>query len=122
MATEVDAPVACALRPADLRPRLAWIREVTTRHLVRHRLEGQTLHLTYRAEAGPDLEQLVAQERECCPFLHFALQQAPHAIELTIVAREGARGSEQWLFEQFLPLGQSHAPRTGCGCAPGACG
>lgn len=122
MPTAADAPIACALPPADLQQRLAWIHDMTTRHLVRHRLEGRTLHLTYRAEAGPDLERLVAQERECCAFLHFALQKAPHAVDLTIVAPRGAQGGGQWLFEQFLPLGQRQATGVGCGCAPGACG
>ena len=122
MPTETEAPIACALPPADLQQRLAWIHDVTTRHLIRHRLEGPTLYLTYRAEAGPELERLVAQERECCAFLHLALHKAPQAVELTILAPEGARGAGQWLFEQFLPLGQRQATRAGCGCAPGACG
>lgn len=122
MPTEAEAPIACALLPADLQQRMAWIRAVTARHLVRHRVEGSVLHLTYRAEAGPELERLVAQERECCAFMRFALKEATHAVELIIVAPEGAHGGGHWLFDQFLPLGQRQAPRAGCGCAPGACG
>lgn len=114
-----DAPSACTLPSAALTQRLTWIRQVTRRSLLSHRLEGAKLWLRYRSDARAELEQIVAGERECCSFLQFELHEAPDGIELTIRAPGGAGKEAHWLFGQFLPQA---TPWRACGCAPGACG
>lgn len=114
-----EAPVACTLSPAGLAGRLEWIRRVTKRSLLSHRLEGSTLRLRYEPGARADVEQIVAGERECCSFLQFDLQVLPEAVEVTIRAPEGAEADAHWLFHQFLP---QRPPQGACGCAGGACG
>lgn len=119
MQAAADQPVACTLLPAQLPERLAWIRQVTTQSLMSHRLDGATLHLTYRLEARAELERIVAGERQCCGFLRFDLRETQGAVELTIEAPEKVAADARWLFDQFLP--QPLVART-CGCSPGACG
>lgn len=117
---QAEKPIACTLSSAALMGRLDWIRRVTSRSLVSHRLSGSTLHLTYRHDAKAEIEQIVASERECCSFLEFKLLEAPDGFELTIYAPDDVAGADaRWLFDQFLPV---VTPRTNCGCAPGACG
>lgn len=50
-----DAPIACTLPSADLPQRLAWIRQVTRRSRLAHRLDGSTLTLQYRLDARAEL-------------------------------------------------------------------
>lgn len=117
---QAEKPIACTLTSAALMGRLDWIRRVTSRSLVSHRLSGSTLHLTYRLDAKADVEQIVVGERECCSFLEFKLREAPDGFELTIYAPDDVVGAAaRWLFAQFLPV---DTPRATCGCAPGACG
>lgn len=118
MTTAPDTTIACTLPPGALPRRLAWIRRVTANDLLAHRLEGNALHLTYRARAGDELAQVVAEERRCCSFLRFSLRDVAEGVELHIEAPAEAGADARWLFEHFLP---SPAPRP-CGCAPGSCG
>lgn len=118
MQAAADPLIACTLSPAELPERLAWIRQVTTQSLLAHRLDGATLHLTYAREARPELERIVAGERQCCGFLHFDLRDAQGAVELTIEAPEEVGADARWLFDQFLP---KPLAAKGCGCSPGAC-
>jgi hypothetical protein len=113
---------ACTLPSDALQPRLAWIRRVTTESLVRHRLEGNTLHLTYRREASCQLEKIVAEEQRCCTFLRFSLRELADGVELEIQAPGGVGADALWLFDQFLPSERKVAERRPCGCAPGGCG
>lgn len=121
MRSEPDAPAACTLATDALGQRLARIRRVTDRSLVSHCLDGATLRLMYRKNALQELEQIVAQERECCAFLRYALEPSGELVQLSIRA-PGVEPDAHWLFNQFLPQEQSAATRRGCGCAPGACG
>lgn len=116
-----ESPVACLLPSDALAQRLAWIRRVTARSLLVHRLDGAALRLQYGAEALPELEEIVQHERQCCPFLTFSLQRAGNTVALTIEAPNGLGPDARWLFDQFLPDGAT-APKKTCGCAPGACG
>ena len=52
-------PVACTLDAQTMGSRLAWIRAVTERSLLAHRLEGRTLRLVYRADAADELRRIV---------------------------------------------------------------
>lgn len=121
MQADPTTALACSLSTDAQNERLAWIRRVTTSSLVSHHFEGATLSLRYRRDALDDLEQIVAKERQCCPFLSFTLLHLPGEVQLTIQASGGLGDEARWLFDQFLPQ-PAAAPRKGCGCAPGACG
>lgn len=122
MRAAVERVVACTLRTDALGQRLAWIRRVTVNSLLSHRLDGSVLRLTYRSDAITDLEQIVAEERECCSFLRYSLEPHPAGVRLTIEAPDGDGTDARWLFDQFLPQAQAAASGKACGCAPGACG
>lgn len=122
MQTATDETIACTLGSDALGPRLAWIRHVTDRHLVSHRLGAAVLRLTYRIDALSDLERIIALERECCSFLRFSLERQGETVLLTVEAPEGGGGDARWLFDQFLPQTQPAASVRACGCAAGACG
>jgi hypothetical protein len=117
----LDAAIACSLPSDALEQRLAWIRRVTANSLLTHRLVGTTLRLLYREDALPDLQKIIAQERECCPFLEYSLRPAEGALQLTIGAPDGLGSDARWLFDQFLPQAAAVSKKS-CGCAPGACG
>lgn len=119
MQIATDAPMACSLSADEQPGRLAWIRQLTACSLKAHRLDGTSLNLTYAGDARPDLERLVASERQCCGFLRFELRATSSGVELTIEAPVEAGADARWLFDQFLPQPQA---RKACGCAPGACG
>jgi len=122
MPTAAELPMACTLGSTALQRRLAWIRRVTDRSLLSCRLDGTVLRLTYRDDALTDLEEIVAQERECCAFMRYSLEPASGVVKLTIEAPDGVGADARWLFDQFLPQQQPVAARKACGCGPGACG
>ncbi len=122
MQAAADAPIACTLGRTALGERLGWIQRVTTQNLLDHELRDSTLRLSYRLDAIPDLERIVAAERECCSFLSYSLEATKGAAVLTIVAPSGVGPEARWLFDQFLPQPASPAPTKSCGCGPGACG
>lgn len=121
MQAKADTPIACSLPSSAMEQRLVWIRRITASSLLSHQLDGTTLRLQYRAEALPELQRIVAQERECCPFLEYSLQRSTSAVHLSIDAPAGLGSEVRWLFDQFLPQAAA-VPRKSCGCAPGACG
>lgn len=114
-----ETPIACTLDSKTMGPRLAWIRGVTERSLLSHRLEGRTLRLVYRADAAEELRCIVELERVCCAFLDFALATTASEAVVTITAPLASDVDAQWLFDQFLP-GEGAAAST-CGCR-GGCG
>lgn len=122
MKTAAEKTIACTLDGAALRRRLAWIRRVTNSHLLSHRMDGTVLRLTYRSTALPDLEQIVAQERDCCAFMRYSLERLPDAVMLTIEAPSGSGTDAQWLFEQFQPAERVAVSGKSCGCGPLGCG
>jgi hypothetical protein len=95
-------PVACCLSAGEYQGRIAWIEILTRRALQSHARDDLVLCLSYAPEAAPDVRQMVEQERTCCPFLTFDLDQSPKAVRLKITAPEAARDSADMLFGQFL--------------------
>jgi len=55
------------------------------------------------AEAAGDVRKMVEQERLCCAFLAFELDEQPDGVCVTITAPEAARDAADSLFGQFLP-------------------
>ncbi|MFN3402036.1 MAG: hypothetical protein ACK4Z4_16980, partial [Ferrovibrio sp.] len=77
--------IACTLDSTDFKGRVADIRDLASRHLLSSRREPLRLHLTYAAAALPEVQNLVAQESECCAFLDFHIQSGER-VALTITA------------------------------------
>ena len=94
--------IACALDSTDFKDRMASIRDLASRHLLSSRREPLKLHLSYAAAALPEVQRLVAQEADCCPFLDFAVQSGEQ-VELTITAPESAAVAADELFGHLSP-------------------
>lgn len=84
----IRSPIACSLSASDYRERLEQIRELGREASVRAVDGGDTVMLMFTH--GPDvrarLEQIVAAEAACCPFLHLEVEDREDAITLTIAA------------------------------------
>ena len=95
-------PVPCCLSAGKYQTRLAWIENLTRRALTAHTRDDLVLRLVYAPEAAGEVRTLVEQERMCCAFLTFDLDQRPNAVSVTITAPEAARDSVDVLFGHFL--------------------
>lgn len=85
-----DAPIACTLSATDYRARLAEIAALSKDALRRAEHRGLTLDLRYAPEAAARVRQLVEQERACCAFLHFDLQEGAHELRLRVTVPPAA--------------------------------
>jgi mercuric ion transport protein len=84
--------VACVLDGRAYRTRVARIHALMDQALIaRERLE-LSVRMRFRRAAGveADLEELVALERQCCPFLAFAVEKRSGEMVLTISGPESA--------------------------------
>jgi mercuric ion transport protein len=84
--------VACFLDGQAYRTRVARIHALMDQALIaRERLET-SVRMRFHTDAGVEahLEALIALERECCPFLVFALEKRPDEMVLTISGPESA--------------------------------
>ena len=85
-----DTPIACTLLATDYRARLAAIAALS-RDALRHvERRGLTLDLRYAPEAAARVRQLVEQERTCCAFVQFDLQESAHEVRLLVIAPPAA--------------------------------
>jgi len=101
MATEL--PIACSLTAAEMSTRLSEMRAVGERALLSSQStgEGALLRLRPGAQTRARIEELVAAEKECCPFLDFELSEREDALELTIRSPEAGRAVVQELVSAF---------------------
>ena len=98
-----DQPLlACCLSPRDYKSRTAWIENLTRTALRNHVRDDLVLCLVYAPHAADDVQWMVAQERICCTFLTFDLDQRTDAVCVTITVPEAARESADMLFGPFL--------------------
>lgn len=88
MATE--KPIACTLSATDYRARLAEIAALSRDALRRAERRGLTLELHYAPEAAARVRRLVEQERACCAFLEFDVQETPDEVRLLVTAPPAA--------------------------------
>jgi hypothetical protein len=88
MATEI--PIACTLSATDYRARLAEIAALSREALRQVERRGLTLDLRYAPEAAARVRQLVEQERTCCAFLQFDLEESAHEVRLLVTAPPAA--------------------------------
>jgi hypothetical protein len=116
---EGAAPIACTLGAYELKSRFAEIGALAGRSLLDHEQDGRTLHLRYALDAAAQLERLVDQERQCCPFLQFDLRKARDAIHLDITAPMEAGEFAPLLYAHFI--GEAAVVERGCGSSCG-CG
>jgi hypothetical protein len=86
-----ERPIACSLGAGELDRRVAAIAEIGGASLVsRSAADGRHL-LRFRAGAQTQrrLEEIVAAESECCPFLDLSLTKEEGRIVLSIAAADG---------------------------------
>lgn len=96
-------PVACSLGAADLEQRVAAIGEIGAASLVsRSMADGRHL-LRFRAgeQAQRRLEEIVAAESSCCPFLELLLTEENEEIVLSIGAPDSGQEIAAGLAEAF---------------------
>ena len=105
-------PIACMLTGQDLEQRVAWIADLNRRSLQKTARADLQLTLTYDRSALKKVEQMVEQERACCPFLTFDIQSDRHRVNVRIVAPEDAREVADEVFKQFT----GNATSSGCSC------
>lgn len=67
--------IACTLGADDFKGRVASIRSLSERSLLRSHRDALVLDLVYEGAAYPQVAELVACETECCAFLDFQLRQ-----------------------------------------------
>jgi len=101
------APIACTLSPEDFQRRAAWLRALTERALLRHRIDGATAKLVYHADAADEIEEMVRRERSCCAFLDFALERDGEEVILTATAPVSAGDDARLLFAHLVPAAVS---------------
>jgi hypothetical protein len=95
-------PIACSLSVDAFADRLDWIARLNRECLREFRVDGRSLRLVYRAEAGQQIRELVEKEGECCGFLRFAIHETSDAIELRIDAPNVDGRNVEPLFAPFL--------------------
>lgn len=101
-------PIACTLRPPDLRERLGIIHVLTAEALVGYDRNGLVLTLRYAPAAVERVRAMVASEQHCCAFLNFKIREQPDVVLVTITAAENARDAADELFEQFTAVHQAN--------------
>jgi hypothetical protein len=91
----MDLPIACTLNEADFHDRRQTIIETfrTMQVAVSELSDGYSFSLAASSEALHRLAQLVDLERQCCPFLRFAIvvEAAQAAIRLEVTGPAEAR-------------------------------
>jgi hypothetical protein len=83
-----ETPIACSLSAGDYRERLEQIHAIGREALIAADHRGGTVRLVFADDVGirARLEDLVADEAACCPFLDLEIGDAPEGIALTIGA------------------------------------
>lgn len=93
---------ACNLGSSDFDQRAAGIRDLARRALIESQRERLRLRLTYRLTAFAEIEELVAQEGRCCPFVAFELRLEGGNVVLTVTAPASAAVAADELFKHFI--------------------
>ncbi|WP_439599955.1 hypothetical protein [Devosia sp.] len=102
-AQDTALAIACTLGSADLKERVAGIRELAQRSLRSSRRTSLTLELVYERTAIDEVGELVAKESECCSFLAFDLKGVVDGVRLRITVPESEAFAADELFAHFAP-------------------
>jgi len=95
-----DIPIACSLSAGDLADRKgAWRTLLDTLLVAQERVPGG-LRLVVRPGAGPQLKALVDLERDCCPWITFAVD----AESATMTAQDEGEEVLVQMFSLDSPL------------------
>lgn len=95
--------IACALGAGNFKERVAGIRDLAGRSLIRSERRPLQLLLTYSPEVLVEVKDLVAKESECCAFLDFQMAHDNDSVRLTITAPLDALAAADELFAHFAP-------------------
>ena len=97
--------IACSLSAAELSERGDELSELAGRALAGREREDGRVRLRFRAEPGvaEQVEDLARRERECCPFLDFAVQDGASELVLSIRAPAAAAA----VLDGFAALGET---------------
>jgi MerR family copper efflux transcriptional regulator len=81
-----ELPIACSLGADTLTARLELIAAVGAGNLLSRGTEGDTQLLSFRRDDGVrrSLEEVIAAEGECCPFLDMEIREEGGALVLVI--------------------------------------
>src|SRR4029077_4286777 len=113
-----ETAIVCSLGAGDLEDHLEEIESLGADSLVSHVRDGGGRHLLcFRDDAGARrrLEQIVAVETRCCPFLDIALERDGTQLLLTIAGPADAEPVAGQLALTFA----SGRPGPRCDAAPG---
>lgn len=102
MSISGQASFACCLSAREYQSRIAWIECLARKSLREHVRDDLVLRLIYKLEAAGEVRRMLEQERKCCAFLAFDLDQQPDAVCVTITVPEAAREAAEGLFGHFL--------------------
>ncbi|HEY2056021.1 MAG TPA: hypothetical protein VGH14_18960 [Solirubrobacterales bacterium] len=88
-----DRPIACSLSGSGLKDRHRELGRFGSKNLIGRSSDakGQSLRFRRTEDSTRSLREIVAAERECCPFLDLELIESAEELELRIAAPEDAR-------------------------------
>jgi hypothetical protein len=95
-------PLTCCLITGDYQNRITWIEDLARRALRCHTHHDLVLRLFYAPESAEEVKRMVEQERMCCAFLTFDVNQQTDALSVTITAPETAQEAADTLFRPFV--------------------
>ena len=95
-----ELPLACSLDGAAMAERLAHMRSIGRDSLIAAE-PGGVLRFDASPATRSRLEQIVAAEAQCCPFLGLDLAEEAGTLRLTVSAPEGAEPVVEGLIEAF---------------------
>lgn len=96
-------PVTCSLDPNDLQRRLDEIAAVGAASLLCRDIENGVHRLRFRSNprTRQRLEEIIATEAECCPFLDLGLIEHGRELVLTLTAPEAGQAVADGLAAAF---------------------
>ena len=86
-----ELPIACSLNQAEQAERAEAARELVAASMLDSAVTETGASLRFRQDAEGPLQELIAAESECCPFLEFDLRPKDGALSLTVTGPEQAR-------------------------------
>jgi hypothetical protein len=100
-------PVACALTRTDLAAQSARWQRLATRALTGRADTSDGVRLSFRPGPGveADLRELVATERECCPWAEWTVQAGNQQVVLSVRATGTGTEALHQMFTSLRPAG-----------------
>ena len=86
-----EIPIACSLSAAEQGERRDAAQRLVAAALLDARVTDRGAMLRFSGAAEPALRELIAAERECCPFLTFELSERGDGLSLAVSGPPEAR-------------------------------